>query len=63
MCRETPCYIKVYPNHHLYNRLKKVEKLYGLKSQLKFSEPSQTEWPKPFDFPARISGFPSYPSF
>ena len=33
--------------------------MHRLKSQPIFSEVSQTEWREPFDFPTRISGFPT----
>ena len=36
------------------------EKLHHLKSQPIFSEVSQIEWRKPFDFPSGISCFPMY---
>ena len=36
-----------------------MEKLHRLKSQPIFSEASQTEWREPFDFPTRMSGFPT----
>ena len=36
-----------------------MEKLHRLKSQPICSEASQTEWREPFDFPTRISGFPT----
>ena len=39
------------------NKLKSVEKLHPLKSQLIFSEVSHSEWPEPFDFPSVTSGF------
>ena len=43
---------KVYPNH-----LKGTEKLHWHKSQPIFSDVSQTEWYKPFDFPTGIYSF------
>lgn len=43
------CYI-LYPN--LLNRLKRIKKLHSLKS-----EPSQTKWCKPFDFPINFVEF------
>ena len=39
------------------NRLKSVEIFHRLKSQPIFSEASQMEWHKPFDFPTRIFDF------
>ena len=46
---------KVYPNHR--NRLKRTEKLHWHISQPTFSEVSQTDRCKPFDFPTGISSF------
>ena len=49
---------KLCPNQ--LNRPKGVQKLHRTKLQPMFSEASQTEWRKPFDFPTRICGFPLY---
>ena len=60
-CGRTTRY-KVFANQ--LNKLKSVEKLHPLKSQLIFSEVSHSEWSEPFDFPSLIFGFAcKYPWF